>query len=137
MPFSRISLLEGKSPAYLRALGDSLHAAMVEAFNVPPKDRFQIIHQHQPHELMFDREYEVDPSSPGRSDDFVIIAITTGKPRDAATKRAFYSRLTQRLQESPGIHPRDVMVVVTTAQGEDWSMSGGVPAASLTTANPP
>lgn len=129
MPMSRISVLKGKSPDYLRALADSLHAAMVEAFNVPPTDRFQVIHQHEPHELIFDRDYESEGGA--RSDDFVLIAITAGKVRDTAVKQAFYRRLVQRLAEAPGIAPRDVMVVITTTLGDEWSFSGGVPAAPL------
>lgn len=127
MPYSRISLLKGKSPDYLRALADSLHAAMVESFNVPQTDRFQVIHQHEPHELIFDRDYAGGP----RSDDFVLIAITTGKPRGTEVKLAFYERLARRLAESPGLRPEDLMVVVTTALGDEWSMSGGKPVPSL------
>ena len=133
MPFSRISLLKGKSPDYLRALSDSLHTALVEAFDVPEKDRFQIIHQHEPHELIFDRDYEGGP----RSDDFVLIAITTGKPRTTAVKLAFYERLALRLAEAPGLRPEDVMVVVNTALGDEWSFGGGKPAASLLKAMTP
>ena len=129
MPMSRISLLKGKSPDYLRALADSLHAAMVEAFNVPPTDRFQVIHQHEPHELIFDRDYESQGGP--RSDDFVMIAITAGKPRTTEIKQAFYRRLVERLAEAPGINPRDVLVVITTSLGDEWSFSGGAPAATL------
>lgn len=71
MPISRISLLKGKSPAYLRALSDSLQRALEEAFEVPPTDRFQLFHQHEANELVFDRHYLGGP----RSDDFVVIAI--------------------------------------------------------------
>lgn len=127
MPMSRISLLKGQSPAYLRALGDSLQRAMEEAFNVPPHDRFQLIHQHEPHEMMIDPSYEGGP----RSEQFVLIAITIGKPRSTEVKQAFYQRLVALLAESPGIPSEDVMVVVTAAQGEDWSFGGGRPAASL------
>jgi phenylpyruvate tautomerase PptA (4-oxalocrotonate tautomerase family) len=129
MPMSRISLLKGKPPEYLRALADSLHTAMVEAFNVPPTDRFQVIHQHEPNELIFDRDYGSEGGP--RSDDFVLIAITAGKPRGTELKQAFYRRLVQRLAEATGIDPRDVMVVVTTTLGDEWSFSGGAPAASL------
>jgi phenylpyruvate tautomerase PptA (4-oxalocrotonate tautomerase family) len=132
MPISRISLLKGKSPTYLRALADSLQRAMEEAFNVPKNDRFQMIHQHQPHELVFDRSYGGGP----RSDDFVLIAITTGKPRSTQVKQAFYQRLVAELSASPGVRPEDVMVVVSTSQGDDWSFGGGLLAASLMGAQP-
>ena len=132
MPYSRISLLKGKSPDYLRALSNSLHEALVETFNVPPKDRFQIIHQHESYELIFDRDYEVDPNASGpRSDDFVLIAITAGKPRSTEVKQAFYQRLVQRLAESPGVRPEDVTVIINTSLGDEWSFGSGKPVASL------
>ncbi len=121
MPLSRISLLKGKSPEYLRTLSDSLHQALVEAFEVPPTDRFQIIHQHEPNELVFDREYLGGP----RSDNFVAINITIGRPRTAATKQGFYQRLAQLLEQKLDLHPEDVMVVITPVQTEDWSFGGG------------
>lgn len=122
MPLTRISLARGKSPEYLRALSDGLHQALVEAFDVPPDDRFQIIHQHEPGELVFDRQYLGGP----RSDDFVLFQITAGRPRSAGTKTAFYRRLVDRLAEAPGIRPEDVMVVISTTQLDDWSFAGGV-----------
>jgi phenylpyruvate tautomerase PptA (4-oxalocrotonate tautomerase family) len=132
MPYSRISLLKGKSPDYLRALSNSLHQALVEAFNVPEADRFQVIHQHEPYELVFDRHYELDPGAGGaRSDDFVLIAVTAGKPRSTAVKQAFYERLVQLLAEAPGVRPEDVMVVINTSLGDEWSFGHGKPAASL------
>ncbi len=121
MPFTRISLLEGKSPEYLKALSDSLHQAMVETFNVPAADRFQAIHQHRPGELIFDRNYFGGP----RSDDFVVFSITTGKPRDTATKKAFYKRLVALLAEAPVVRPEDVMIIVSTSSRDEWSFSNG------------
>lgn len=121
MPFTRISLLRGKSPDYLGALSDSLHQALVESFEVPPDDRFQAIHQHAPGELIFDRHYLGDP----RSDDFVLFAITAGKPRTTEVKRRFYKRLIARLAEAPGLRPEDVMVIITTTQRDEWSFADG------------
>ena len=122
MPFARISLLRGKSPAHLRALADNVHRAMVEAYDVPADDRFQIIHQHEPDELIFDRHYLGGP----RSDDFVLIAITAGRPRSTEVKKAFYRRLVDLLAEAPGLRPEDVMVVISTTEREDWSFASGI-----------
>lgn len=122
MPFARISLIEGKTPAYLRALSDSLHQALVESFDVPPADRFQVFHQLAPEEFVFDRLYLCGP----RSDDFVLIAITAGRPRDTKTKQAFYRRLVELLEAAPGIRPEDVMVVINTTASDEWSFGNGV-----------
>lgn len=122
MPMVRISLLKGKPKSYLAALSEGVHRAMVEAFDVPPDDRFQVIHQHEPEELVFDRHYMGGP----RSDDYVLICITAGKPRPTAMTQAFYRRLTDVLAESPGIAPGDVMTVITMTGFDGWSFSGGV-----------
>lgn len=121
MPLTRISLFKGKSPETLRIISDQLHAALVETFDVPADDRFQIIHQHDANELIFDRHYLGGP----RSDDFILFAITAGKPRDTATKRAFYQCLTNRLANAADIHPRDVMVVINTTAQDEWSFANG------------
>jgi phenylpyruvate tautomerase PptA (4-oxalocrotonate tautomerase family) len=125
MPFTRISLLAGKSPAYLAAISDSLDRALVEALDVPEKDRFAAIHQHQPGELIFDRDYRGGP----RSNDYIFFHITTGKARSPETKARFYRRLVERLAESPGVRPEDVMVAIVNSTFDDWSFASGISAA--------
>lgn len=122
MPMSHISLQRGKSPDYLRALSDGLHRALVEALDVPPTDRFQLIHQHEPHEMSIDPHYPAGT----RSADYVFINVIVGRPRSAAMKAAFYQRLVTLLGEAPGVRPEDVMVVIQSSQSEDWSFGSGV-----------
>jgi hypothetical protein len=43
MPFVRISLRQGATLEYRKALADGVHRAMVEAIAIPPDDRFQVI----------------------------------------------------------------------------------------------
>jgi phenylpyruvate tautomerase PptA (4-oxalocrotonate tautomerase family) len=126
MPFTRISLLAGKSPQYLAAVADSLDRALVESLEVPEKDRFVAIHQHQPGELIFDRTYRGGP----RSDDYIFFHITTGKARSAQTKARFYRRLVELLAKAPGVRPEDVMVAIANSNFEDWSFASGVSAAA-------
>jgi len=122
MPMSRISLLRGKSADYLQAVQAGLHRALVDAFEVPQTDRFQVLEQLAPGELVFDRDYLGGP----RSDDFVLIVVTAGRPRATATKQRFFRQVVDNLGHSPGIHPQDVMIVVTTTGTDDWSFSDGV-----------
>ena len=126
MPFTRISLLAGKSPDYLAAVSTSLDRALVECFEVPEKDRFMAIHQHRPEELVFDRTYRGGP----RSDDYIFFHITTGKARSRETKARFYRRLVECLAEAPGVRPEDVMVAIVNSTFEDWSFASGISAAA-------
>ena len=128
MPFTRISLMAGKSPDYLAAITDSLDRALVETFEVPETDRFVALHQHQPGELVFDRSYRGGP----RSDDFVLFHVTTGRNRSHETKQRFYARLVQRLAAIPGIRSEDVMVIIANSAFEDWSFASGISAAAPT-----
>jgi phenylpyruvate tautomerase PptA (4-oxalocrotonate tautomerase family) len=122
MPLVHISLLDGKPKDYLDTLADGVHQAMVEAFEVPPDDRFQTIRQFAVGELHYDAHYLGGP----RSTDFVLVEITAGRPRSTATKEAFYRRLAERLQASPGLRPADLMVVIATTQRDEWSFGDGL-----------
>ncbi|HEV7775671.1 MAG TPA: tautomerase family protein [Luteibacter sp.] len=124
MPFARISLRKGKSPEYLRGISDSLQRALEESFDTPKNDRFQVFYQLDAEELVFDRHY-LGGERP-RSDDFLIIAITIGKPRDTATKKAFYRHLVDLLAVSPGIAGEDVLIGISTSQRDEWSFSNGL-----------
>jgi hypothetical protein len=122
MPFARISLARGKPREYLRTLSDELHAALVESFDVPADDKFQVIHQHDPDDVVFDPHY----MGMDRGPDLVFITLTTGKPRSTQTKKRFYRTLVDRLAARPGIRPDDVMVVISTSQGDEWSFGKGL-----------
>jgi len=126
MPFTRISLLSGKPPSYLAGLADSLDRALTGCFEVPENDRFVVIHQHQPGELIFDRHYNGGP----RSDDYVLFHVTTGRTRSPETKARFYRCLADDLAATVGLRPEDVMVVVADSTLDDWSFGSGICAAS-------
>src|SRR3954471_18401075 len=51
MPLITIDVMKGRSEAELRTLLDTVHEAMVEAFGVPDSDRYQILTEHEPHQL--------------------------------------------------------------------------------------
>ncbi|MGB7142072.1 MAG: tautomerase family protein [Mycobacterium sp.] len=41
MPLLYVDLIEGRAPGGVRALLDAIHDAVVEAFGVPPRDRYR------------------------------------------------------------------------------------------------
>ena len=72
MPLVRLSLLKGRSADFRRKAGDAVHQALVEAIGVPSADRFQLLTEHEPGDLVY------DPGFLGiaRSNDIVIVQIT-------------------------------------------------------------
>ena len=47
MPLIRISLRQGKSSAYRKALADGIYLALRQTFNVPEDDLFVTISEHE------------------------------------------------------------------------------------------
>ena len=48
MPLVTISILKGKSPAYVKAVADGVNAAVIETMGFPADDRYQVIHELAP-----------------------------------------------------------------------------------------
>ena len=120
MPLLRFDLIEGRDEQALQKLLDTAHDAMVEAFNVPEKDRYQIVHQHPANELI------IQDTGLGlnRSKDLVVISITS-KTRTESQKEKLYALLAERLEAECGISPEDVMVSITENGDADWSFGLG------------
>ena len=114
MPFVRISLRQGTSPEYRKALADGVHRAMIESIAVPPGDRFQVITEHPAEGLLYDPSYlGVD-----RSDRVVFVQITMSTGRKPQQKRALFKRMAEILAEAPGLRSQDLLI-------ENWSFGNG------------
>ena len=122
MPLVYISLLEGKSKDHIRAISDGIHQALMDTYNVPPGDRFQMIHQYESDEFVYDADY----LGIHRTDDAVFIHIVAGNWRDTATKKALYKAIADRLTEKPGLRREDVQVILTSNARDEWSFGNGV-----------
>lgn len=122
MPLVRISLLRGKTRAYRSAIAENVYEALHESFNVPEDDRFMVITEHDPEELVFSRSY----MGMARTDDFVLIQLTVSNTRTQAQKNALYARIVERLQQNPGIGPDDVMISLVEGDKGNWSFGRGL-----------
>ena len=122
MPLIRISLLKGKPASYRRKVGDAVHQALVETIDVPAKDRFQLISEHDPEDFVYDREYLGIP----RSRDLVIVQITLSSGRSLHQKRRLYRSIAERLGAVVQLRPEDVWINLVEVARENWSFGNGV-----------
>jgi 4-oxalocrotonate tautomerase len=93
----------------------------VETINVPAKDNFQIITEHDENSLIYDPEY-LDIQ---RTDGFVAIQITLNEGRTTELKKEFYKRLAERLHEELDIRMEDVFISLVEVKKENWSFGNG------------
>lgn len=120
MPLIRFDLIEGRTDEELKVLLDTTHDAVVKAFGVPERDRFQIVTQHKKNEMI------IQDTGLGfeRSDQVVVISIRSTQRSDKA-KKEFYQILVKELGERCGIEPHDVMVSIVTNGAGEWSFGFG------------
>ncbi len=121
MPLVRISLREGTSPEYRKAIADGVHRALIESIAIPPGDRFQVISQHSPDGLIYDPNY----LGVSRSDRVVFVQISLSAGRKPQQKRALFKRMAEILAESPGLRPQDLLVNLVEVAWENWSFGNG------------
>ena len=120
MPLVRIDLVRGRTPEQLRALADTVQEVMLDVFAAPPGDRYQVIHQHDPDEMI------IEDTGLGieRSDGVAVVQVTQ-QGRDRAQKEALYAALAERLGDRGLVEPRDLVVSVVENTRDDWSFGHG------------
>jgi hypothetical protein len=120
MPLLRFDLIEGRSEADIKTLLDAAHRAMLAAFAVPERDRYQIVHEHAPSRMIIEDTGLGIP----RTEKVVFLQVTSRK-RKKRQKETFYRLLCEELQASCGISPSDVVVSFVENGDEDWSFGQG------------
>lgn len=120
MPLLRFDLIEGRTDEEMKALLDAAHRAMLAAFEVPERDRYQIVHEHKlGHMIVEDTGLGIP-----RTDKVVFLQVSS-RPRLREQKEAFYRLLCEELERSCGIPPSDVVVSIVENADEDWSFGLG------------
>lgn len=120
MPLIRVDVVEGRDERSLKELLDAIHRAVVKAFDVPERDRYQIVSQHPANELI------IQDTGLGfeRSKDVVVISVTSTE-RSAKQKKEFYQLVAEELEKSCGITSNNIMISIVTNGAADWSFGFG------------
>jgi len=122
MPLVRIALMKGNGEGFGRKVGEIVYRTMVDTINVPPKDNFQIITEHDNNSLIYDPSYLDIP----RTDGIIMIQITLNEGRTLELKKAFYKTVAERLHGELGIRLEDVFINLVEVKKENWSFGNGI-----------
>ncbi|EFM12568.1 4-oxalocrotonate tautomerase [Paenibacillus curdlanolyticus YK9] len=123
MPFIRVSYLEQRySEQQLKAISEGIMHALIEHFNVPEEDCFQVFHAHRASEFFYSRHY----LNIERTDGLLYIQITLKSGRTTEQKTSFYRKLATDLSAAVPIRPEDVFVVLVDNEFEDWTFGSGI-----------
>ena len=122
MPLVRIDLIKGRGEREIAAIGAAVQEALVAVMNVPERDRFQVIAEHEPARFVYDDAY----LGVKRTDGIVFIQVVLSKGRTTEQKQAFYALVARLLAEQAAVRPEDVAISIVESTREDWSFGNGV-----------
>jgi phenylpyruvate tautomerase PptA (4-oxalocrotonate tautomerase family) len=123
MPFARIDLAKGKPAKYRATLADIVYKGILEVLKAPDGDRFIVVNEHEPENLIY------DPTFLGmkRSPDFILIQVTSTVGNNKDSKFALFRYIADELQSKLSVRPDDVMVNTVFVDRSDWSFGRGEP----------
>jgi phenylpyruvate tautomerase PptA (4-oxalocrotonate tautomerase family) len=123
MPFARIDLAQGKTQEYRAAVADIVYQGIVGVLKAPDGDRFIVVNEHKPENLIY------DPTFLGmqRSPDFMLIQVTSTVGNTKNQKLAFYRQIADELKSKLGVRPDDITINMVFVKQEDWSFGRGEP----------
>ena len=120
MPLVYVDLIEGRTPEEVQALLDTIHEAMLEAFTVPQRDRYQVVSSHPAHEIV-----ALDTGLGITRSPRVVIVHVVSRRRTCPQKERFFELLASKLAEQCGLDPADLVVSITENDNDDWSFGYG------------
>ncbi|OBK36841.1 tautomerase [Mycobacterium sp. 1245111.1] len=120
MPLLYVDLIEGRGPAEIRTLLDAIHDAVVEAFGVPLRDRYQVVRTHPSHEVVaWDTGLGIERSAA------LVVVHVVSRRRSPEMKQKFYELAAANLATKCGLDPADLIVSIAENNDEDWSFGHG------------
>jgi len=119
MPFVRVDAYEGRSKEEVKNLLDAIHRAVLVAFGVPLRDRYQLYQEHSESNFIIqDTGLNIE-----RTQKAVCICVTS-RQRTEQQKTNLYTKLVEELKTC-GVEQNDIVVSIVTNSDADWSFGNG------------
>jgi 4-oxalocrotonate tautomerase len=115
VPIVRIDIQSGKSTAYKRAVLHGVRAAIVMALDVPTERVMSRIIETPSEDIDITAD---------RSESLTIIEIAMMPGRGPELKSRLYESICSNLSADPGVHAKDIMVLVSDPSAECFAIGG-------------
>ena len=120
MPLIRVDTFKNYSDEQLKTALDIIHQAAVNCFQIPDRDRYQIITQHAPNEMvLLDTNLGFT-----RSKDALVIQVFSRK-RSKEAKLNFYRKVATELTQALKIKGSEILISLVENGDADWSFGWG------------
>jgi 4-oxalocrotonate tautomerase len=115
MPIIYVSLRKGTSPAYRKSIAGSIQQAMIKTLKIPADDYFQVTHELEPENMIYDASY----FGVARSEKAVFVQLFFNH-RPATVKQALFEAIADHLVREPGLRREDVLLTISETAFESW-----------------
>jgi phenylpyruvate tautomerase PptA (4-oxalocrotonate tautomerase family) len=122
MPFVQFHLPAKFTESVKKKISLSVHESLVDIFNVPRDDYFQVIHPVVPGHMIYPGSYLGIP----HSDNLTYIYITCGIGRTVAMKQKLYASIAEKIASRTPISKDDVIIMLNEIAWENWSFGQGI-----------
>lgn len=120
MPLIRVDTFKNYSDEQLKTALDIIHQVAVNCFQIPDRDRYQIITQHAPNEMvLLDTNLGFT-----RSKDALVIQVFSRK-RSKEAKLNFYRQVATELTQALQIKGSEILISLVENGDADWSFGWG------------
>ena len=122
MPLVRIDLPATTSHTEAAAVSRVVHQSMVDVFNVPQDDMFQVVARRPAGEIV------CTPRFLGieHSDKVVFVQIACSPGRTVGVKEVLYDRIAHGVAAQTGFLAADVIINLVETLRENWSFGNGL-----------
>ena len=122
MPLVRVDIRKTPDPTFARRVGELIYAALRSSIDVPEKDNFQVLTEHDSQHLIYDPHYLGIP----RTDGVVFIQITISEGRTVEKKQLLFKTIADSLHTQLAVRLEDVFINLVEVKKENWSFGNGV-----------
>lgn len=121
MPFIRIYVDNTISKENKKEISNAIHNSLIESFNIPIKDKFQVFIEVDKEYLIFPDEYLGNSYS-----NILFINITCKEGRTKEQKRKLYELCAKIISEKTKIKKDNIFITIIENHQDNWSFGNGI-----------
>ena len=126
MPFVKVYYPENiLNKEELKKIGESIHLSLIEYFNIPENDYFQMFLPYQRNQFLYNPYYLLERGEK-RTENMIYVSITCGPGRTVQQKKDLYQSVSLKITECSDVKVSDIFITLNETAAENWSFGQGM-----------
>ncbi|AGE77677.1 TPA: tautomerase family protein [Bacillus thuringiensis] len=126
MPFVKIYYPENiLNEEELEKMGECIHLSLIEHFNIPENDYFQMFLPYQENKFLYNPYYLLERGEK-RTENMIYVSITCGPGRTVQQKKDLYQSVSLKITEYSDVKTSDIFITLNETAAENWSFGQGI-----------